>query len=108
MSSAILGLRFAHNIYISEISCARSTKGLGIGNASRERIVTELNLTMLVTGLLIISSLPEGKKVLRPNNNPADFERSELVGMIAKLIQQSIAVAVGQKIAQYAPSAVHG
>ncbi len=36
----------------------------GIGNASRERIViTELNLAMLVTGLLIISSLPEGKEV---------------------------------------------
>ncbi len=65
----------------------------GIGNVSRERIViTELNLTMLVTGLLIISSLPEGKKwnFLGPNNNPADFE-SELVGKIAKLIQQSIA-----------------
>ncbi len=39
-------------------------KGPGIGNASRERIViTELNLTMLVTGLLIISSLLEGKEV---------------------------------------------
>ncbi len=44
-----------------------------------------VNLTLLVTGLLIISSLPEG------NNNPADFERSELVGKVAKLIQQSIA-----------------
>ncbi len=45
---------------------------------------------MLVTGLQIISSLPRVKKwdFLGPNNNPADFERSELVG---KIIQQSIA-----------------
>ncbi len=50
--------------------CARFARSIidnrlkGIGNASRERIViTELNLTMLVTGLLIISSLPEGKEV---------------------------------------------
>ncbi len=44
---------------------------------------------MLVRSFL---AYPRVKKwnFLRPNNNPADFERSELVGKIAKLIQQSV------------------
>ncbi len=43
--------------------------------------------------LLILISTKNNHKwdFLRINNNPADSERSELVGKIAKLIQQSIA-----------------